>query len=1147
MEQEQKHYYAFISHSTTDEKIALWLRKELEGYHIPSAVQRDYHAPKRLRPVFMYQTDLAGTQLEDALGQSLADSQYLIVVCSPSAAQSGYVNNEVQHFIDTGRADKIIPFIVSGTPYASQKGNSSDECFPPALISLKEKGQESRGINLSEMTEKNGSKMSAVVNVIASMLGVRYDVLWDRYQRRQRKIITISTIIICILFLIGMIYSIRMLPSYKYYSTCALRNGILEGIEELHENDKRHSNGMYSFCYKRRSVFSKNKVLCKISFVNSYNIPVAKPNKINPQNYYQVGLLDDATIIYPYYDEDDELKSILLCDEKDNKIASYSYNFTHLGTVHSYNADITYFDDESSFFESLTGALTPKSNILRIRYYTDKDGYVTKMTYHSHNGAINKSIMQDASGVCGLLLDYDERHRVITYSSIDENGHVCCNKQGLGILKKAYIGDSILLYSYFNEKNEKCLNSNGFFQMELKINKYGNVISVLCLDTMGNSTNNYLGWSKVINNFNNVGLITNSTYYDASGDTTYYIDGYSTIKYEYDKMGNPIEVSHFDINGNYIAPKSIGCPIVKRIFDKRHNIIETRYLDANRNLTLSKENQVAIITRKFDKQNRCIEMNCYDTALRKVLCKDGYHRVKLMYNKGFLKEIHFYDENNNSIVNKNDGCALTKCEMYFDDDNHKILTRTFYDSDHKSIFNPTTQCYKTYIKLNENANIMEIKRLNSCGELMLGNDGWAAIACKYDELGRMILKEYYDEYGELRAAKQYGKSIDSIFFVSNSHYFEYSLNEERMVADNFAGYAIMEYEKRQDTIIKKFYNKDHELTNNINHYSISKEVFRGDGQKISSSSYNEKNEPCLNGNCHEQINTFDAYGNIVQSIIYDTNHNKVFIEKKEYDYRHNCISEAYFDSLDNPISFENDKIHMIKLKYDAKDQMIECASYGKDSFLLRSNLYPYAIIRYKYDEKGNRIEISCYDEKMRPTKNQNGVFMEKSLYDKHNLLIETMCLDSLNRRINNNEMYCIKRNTYNSQYQLCEERILGADMLSIAHRKILYTSNGYPKMAKYIGGVSSGQIATYTPFIITENKEQYVILQWENWNITQGINAQLSYLINSRNMLDKKMIVMDINMNTCDTIFNNMSKVDISVIPQNIYKKCSQEIMDYIK
>ena len=50
---DQKHYYAFISHSSQDEKTALWLRRQLEDYRIPSAIQRDYHAPQRLRPVFV--------------------------------------------------------------------------------------------------------------------------------------------------------------------------------------------------------------------------------------------------------------------------------------------------------------------------------------------------------------------------------------------------------------------------------------------------------------------------------------------------------------------------------------------------------------------------------------------------------------------------------------------------------------------------------------------------------------------------------------------------------------------------------------------------------------------------------------------------------------------------------------------------------------------------------------------------------------------------------------------------------------------------------------------------------------------------------------------------------------------------------------
>ena len=64
--------------------------------------------------------------LKRSLEKELDDSQFLIVVCSPNSAKSScvdgevkhYVNDEVQHFINTGRSDKIIPFIIEGKPHA---------------------------------------------------------------------------------------------------------------------------------------------------------------------------------------------------------------------------------------------------------------------------------------------------------------------------------------------------------------------------------------------------------------------------------------------------------------------------------------------------------------------------------------------------------------------------------------------------------------------------------------------------------------------------------------------------------------------------------------------------------------------------------------------------------------------------------------------------------------------------------------------------------------------------------------------------------------------------------------------------------------------------------------------------------------------
>ena len=110
-------YYAFISYCGSDEKWAKWLHKKLEYCHIPSELCKEHpNLPKKIRPVFWYKQDLSGTKLRKSLHSELNESKYLIVICSPESAKAFWVNDEVQAFIAQGKGDKIIPFIVSGTP-----------------------------------------------------------------------------------------------------------------------------------------------------------------------------------------------------------------------------------------------------------------------------------------------------------------------------------------------------------------------------------------------------------------------------------------------------------------------------------------------------------------------------------------------------------------------------------------------------------------------------------------------------------------------------------------------------------------------------------------------------------------------------------------------------------------------------------------------------------------------------------------------------------------------------------------------------------------------------------------------------------------------------------------------------------------------
>jgi hypothetical protein len=170
-------YFAFISYKHEDVRAARTLQHRLETYRIPSIILKEApHLPRNIRPVFRDQTDISAGPLLENLRKELEDSRYLIVICSPAAAKSPWVNREIEHFIAMGRGDRIIPFVVAGEPNAK---NPAQECFPAAL-----RGGESEmlGINANELGGEQ-----AVVKVVAKLLGLKFDRLWDRHRRRRRR------------------------------------------------------------------------------------------------------------------------------------------------------------------------------------------------------------------------------------------------------------------------------------------------------------------------------------------------------------------------------------------------------------------------------------------------------------------------------------------------------------------------------------------------------------------------------------------------------------------------------------------------------------------------------------------------------------------------------------------------------------------------------------------------------------------------------------------------------------------------------------------------------------------------------------------------------------------------------------------------
>jgi tetratricopeptide (TPR) repeat protein len=199
------HYRAFISYSHADSRWARWVHRRVENYRLPSRLRGkngDFGLlPDRFGPIFRDREDLSSAgELGPKIQAALADSEALIVLCSPSAARSPWVDNEILKFKRLGRATRIFALILSGEP------NSGDEreCFPQALRfdidSEGNLGTQPAELVAADVRPNKDGKSLARLKLLSGMLGLPLDTLRQREAARQhRRQFAITTLAILVM------------------------------------------------------------------------------------------------------------------------------------------------------------------------------------------------------------------------------------------------------------------------------------------------------------------------------------------------------------------------------------------------------------------------------------------------------------------------------------------------------------------------------------------------------------------------------------------------------------------------------------------------------------------------------------------------------------------------------------------------------------------------------------------------------------------------------------------------------------------------------------------------------------------------------------------------------------------------------------
>jgi tetratricopeptide (TPR) repeat protein len=232
-------YWAFLSYSHTDKGWADWLHRALEAYPVPRRlVGRETAAggaPRHFKPIFRDREDLAADpDLMERVQRILERSAFLIVICSPDAANSPWVESEIVRFKRLHGEGRVLPVIVAGEPFASEEaGHEALECFPRALRfhlgGDGEVGSAPAEPAAADLRPEGDGRRMALLKLLAGMLGCGLDELIRRdAQRRHGQLIAITAASLAGMVLMGGLTAVAIAARHEAETQRAQAEGLIE-------------------------------------------------------------------------------------------------------------------------------------------------------------------------------------------------------------------------------------------------------------------------------------------------------------------------------------------------------------------------------------------------------------------------------------------------------------------------------------------------------------------------------------------------------------------------------------------------------------------------------------------------------------------------------------------------------------------------------------------------------------------------------------------------------------------------------------------------------------------------------------------------------------------------------------------------------
>jgi hypothetical protein len=792
-EDQQKSYWAFISYSSKDEAVARRLHRALEHYRMPRDLvgrpMRDGEpAPKRLFPVFRDRDELPlSADLGNAIESALRASRYLIVLCSPSAATSRWVNEEIRYFKSIGGDDRILAIIVSGEPNASDKaGSTGEECFPPALrFHVDEDGRltDQRCEPIAGDLRKGGDGWTAcLLKAVAGITGLGLAAFTKRetVRVRRRRILTACAA----LLLVGGATAWWDYTRTKvaYYAHLTEHFGLPAGAIAVASGDLTGRSSTY------RVESSRGKVR-RVLHINGSGFPVG-----------DVGAPFKAAFRELIYREDGSLQTIHFRSPQGRVAARREFSQPRKTAEGSVIIAETKAEHDGApigvgIGTRKSGSDKAKTEASTIRSIYGEDGLPFRVEYLN----IYRNPAMASDGATGRLFEYNKDGLQIETIFLGRDAVHRPNRSGvqrmLGVRDKH---GNLIERSFFSGNERPVLLNDGYAKVTAKYDGLGNQVETSYLGTDGQLVLHKNGFAKRTAKFDERGNEIEAAFFDKDSRPVLTQYGYAKKTARHDERGNEIETAFLGLDGQQIAKSTAK-------FDERGNMVETSYLDKEDQPVL-RGNGYARVAYKFDNRGNRFEIAYFGTDGQPVLTREGVAKVTFEFDeRDNIVGACFFGTDGRPVLHKDgnakwsaryDGLGNQVETSYFGTDGAPVLTRE--------------GIAKATFKFDESGNAVETSYFGKDGQPVLHKDGYAVWNAKYDSRGNMVEATFLGTEGQPALHKEgfakatakfdeYGNEVEMAYFGTDG--------QPAMITDGYAK-VTSKFDERGNEIEAAFFDKD---------------------------------------------------------------------------------------------------------------------------------------------------------------------------------------------------------------------------------------------------------------------------------------------------------------------------------------------------